>query len=209
VRAVAAHRIGGPLLVAAVDGQRDTVGVLAQPSHLGAADGLHAQLAGSLLQQRLGARLPDDQHVGEPAVGMPQVEGDLAVPQVHPHLGQLEPRRHQLVGDPSHAQQFQRAGMQGERSGEVGLPGPALQDLDGDAGGGQVAGEHEAGRSGTRDEHAGHGVPLSSGPPCTSGWPVHGRSHVESCRPRLRTGAFRGRLSPSAATRSSAIAIGP
>jgi hypothetical protein len=50
---------GGPLVPAAVDGQRDAVRVLAQISHLGAPRDLHAQLAGPLLQQRLGARLPD------------------------------------------------------------------------------------------------------------------------------------------------------
>src|SRR5262249_51799411 len=112
----------------------------------------------------LGARLPYDQRVREPAVRVAQVEDDLPPAEVYPYLGERKALLDKLVRDPAHVQQLERTGVQREGAGEVRLLATAFEDLDGDPGGRQVAGEHQAGRPGAHDEYGSHLPYPSFGP---------------------------------------------
>jgi hypothetical protein len=127
----------------------DLLRVLAQTDHLGAVADPGTRRDGARLQCMFDVVLRRDEQVRE-AAGQPRQVHVDAVEQAQP--GDRRPGRHHLLGEAPHVEQFERAGVHTERSGEVRAGCAALQHRDVDAGSGEVAGEQQAGRSGPDDD---------------------------------------------------------
>ncbi len=157
--AVGADHVVGP--VAAGGGRDgDAGGVLGEAGHLGVLDDLDTRLERPVEEQAFHVELRSDQQVREPA-GQPAHVHRNAAEQ----LQTVERRAggDQLVGQPSGVQFFQRAGVHGERPGQIrDRAVSALEHRDRHPGLGQIPGEQQPGRSGSDDNHLGHDNPPRS-----------------------------------------------
>ena len=129
-----------------------SIGVLAEPDHLGALDDVHAQLAGALHQQLLGAALRHDEDHRVPGAELPQIDAGA---RCRPDLADHHSARHQGVTQPSGVEELERPGVHGERAGDVRLLGAPLQHPAADTAQRQFTGEHETGRAGADHDDVG------------------------------------------------------
>ena len=122
--------------------------VLHQADDLRSAVDGHAELAGPLLEQQLRAALGHDQQLRVAAGQDPEVERRARRGR---HALHAEAAGQEPVGEAARVQQLQRAGVHGERAGEVRLLGPPLEHRTAHAGQCELARQRQAGRPGTHD----------------------------------------------------------
>ncbi len=158
--AVGADRVAGPVGGGGAVAHRfdgDAVRVLPQGGDLGAAQDGRAGLHRPLVEQSFGVVLRRQQDEREAGRQVAEVDPDPVegLQRLDRAAGGDE-----VVGEAAGVEEFEGAGVHGERPGEVGLGGALLQHRDAQAGGGEVAGQQQAGRPGADHDDVGDGLLL-------------------------------------------------
>ena len=144
----AAHSIGtdgvlcpprgqGPVLTPHL--QLDAIGVLTQIDHIRTTHDLRPKRTSIRLEHPFGVVLRGHQHIRKSGGQPGEVHLELAE---HPQPTNPGAGGHQVISEAPRVEQLQRSGVHGERAGEVGLLGTALQYRAAEAGSGKVAGQH-------------------------------------------------------------------
>jgi hypothetical protein len=152
-------------LAVRADDQLHPVREPGQPGDFGAVPELGAEVAGAVGQHPFGLVLRGAQHVREPA-GQPR-QAELRAAE-EPQLRLRGAGGHEFVGHAAGVQLLQRAGVHGERPGQVGHLGVALEHHAPHPGPSQVTGQQQPGRARAHDHHVGvdvHLCPPMLGPP--------------------------------------------
>ena len=126
--------------------------VLLQADNLSAVVDLNAEALRPGLEQVLRRALRRDQHHRVRRVELGEVEHRAGGGRDLPHR---HTARHQFVGEPAGIQQFQCAGMDGERPGDVRLSVAAIQNAAPHPGECEFARQHQAGRACADDDDFG------------------------------------------------------
>ncbi len=160
VDAVGADRVAGPVGAGGAVAHRfdgDALGVLPQSGDLGAAQDGRAGLHRPVVEQPLGVVLRGEQDEREAGRQVAEVDPDPVegLQRLDRAAGGDE-----VVGEAPGVEEFEGAGVHGERPGEVGLGTALLQHGDAQAGRGEVSGQQQAGRPGADHDDVGDGLLL-------------------------------------------------